>query len=317
METNDDDSEKSTAQISQEGKKEDAGAPACDSGDYPAALRVWMNQLYQWQCFAATFPYFMASLHAQASIQNRNGTPGSIPNVTIPAAAAQGQTHPSGGVQTPQQTNRATQQQPNQQPQQQQQPIPQRGIEYGIPPLWKRLAAESIDFLLLFAIKLVVTFAAVDAFDLLNDLEKFDFENLGVDILADYKMALEMTSEILVLELIHRIGTCVFEALCLHRGSGGSGGATPGKKLLGLRVIRCEWAAPTLGERALVYPATDLGFGRALARSAVKNLSLTFLFPICFTLFAFQHNRTVYDIIGGSIVVEDRPNQRNAIRRNN
>lgn len=29
--------------------------------------------------------------------------------------------------------------------------------------------------------------------------------------MADYKFALEMTSEILVLELIHRIGTCVFE----------------------------------------------------------------------------------------------------------
>lgn len=29
--------------------------------------------------------------------------------------------------------------------------------------------------------------------------------------MADYKIALEMTSEILVLELIHRIGTCVFE----------------------------------------------------------------------------------------------------------
>ncbi|KAK8721886.1 hypothetical protein OTU49_012619, partial [Cherax quadricarinatus] len=85
------------------------------------------------------------------------------------------------------------------------------GVEYTIPPLWKRLIAEVIDFLLLFAIKLAVTFAAVDAFDLLSDIEKYDFENLGADIMSDYKMALDMTSEILVLELIHRIGTCVFE----------------------------------------------------------------------------------------------------------
>lgn len=48
---------------------------------------------------------------------------------------------------------------------------PFTGVEYVIPPLWKRLIAEAIDFLLLFVIKLAVTFAAVDAFDLLWVLE--------------------------------------------------------------------------------------------------------------------------------------------------
>lgn len=55
---------------------------------------------------------------------------------------------------------------------------------------------------------------------------------------------------------------------------------------------------------------------RAVIRSVVKNFSLTFLFPICFTLFSFQHNRTVYDIIAGSIVVEERPNQRRRMNNN-
>lgn len=41
------------------------------------------------------------------------------------------------------------------------------GVEYKIPPLWKRLMAEGIDFLLLLAIKLAVTFAAVDTFGFL------------------------------------------------------------------------------------------------------------------------------------------------------
>ncbi|CAL4084097.1 unnamed protein product, partial [Meganyctiphanes norvegica] len=189
------------------------------------------------------------------------------------------------------------------------------GVEYGIPPLWKRLAAESIDFLLLFAIKLVVTFAAVDAFDLLLVSDKGDIENICQFCLGYYKLRLD---KVIIKKVFHcGCGAARRRALCLHRGSGGSGGATPGKKLLGLRVVRCEWAAPTLGERALVFPSTDLGFGRAVVRSVVKNFSLTFLFPICFTLFAFQHNRTVYDIIAGSIVVEDLPNQRNMVRRNN
>ena len=50
------------------------------------------------------------------------------------------------------------------------------------------------------------------------------------------------------------------QALCLHRGGGGIwGGATPGKKVMGLRVVRCQWLAPTLDNKVLVYPAADLG----------------------------------------------------------
>lgn len=41
------------------------------------------------------------------------------------------------------------------------------GYEYIIPPLYKRLVAEFIDFLLLFILKLVVTFIAVDMFEIM------------------------------------------------------------------------------------------------------------------------------------------------------
>lgn len=39
------------------------------------------------------------------------------------------------------------------------------GVEYRIPPLWKRFIAEFLDFLILFFLKLGVTFVAVDIFD--------------------------------------------------------------------------------------------------------------------------------------------------------
>ena len=51
----------------------------------------------------------------------------------------------------------------------------------------------------------------------------------------------------------------MFQAICLHRGTVGVGGATPGKKVFSLRVVRCEWMAPTLNDQAIVYPATDIG----------------------------------------------------------
>lgn len=283
--------------------------------EYITALQGWMAQLYQLQCVAMSFPYFLATLHSQASQ--------SVP--LVHPAAEQPSASPSSPPPSATRTTTTTtppppQQQPQQQTQQQQQRQrqPQRGTEYKIPPVWKRLVAEVIDFVLLFVIKLAVTFAAVDTFDLLSDVKKYEFENLRADILADYHLAFQMTSEILVLELIHRVATCLFEALCLHRGSGGAGGATPGKKIVGLRVVFCEWVAPTAADQALVYPATDLGLARAVLRSVMKNFLLMFLFPVCFTFISFHHNRTIYDVLAGSIVVEDTPvRQRNNNNNNN
>jgi hypothetical protein len=56
---------------------------------------------------------------------------------------------------------------PNQQQQQQQQQPP-RWEEYRLPPLWKRFAAEFIDFLFLVILKITITFMAVDWFDLID-----------------------------------------------------------------------------------------------------------------------------------------------------
>lgn len=50
-------------------------------------------------------------------------------------------------------------------------------------------------------------------------MKKYEFENLRADILADYHLAFQMTSEILVLELIHRVATCLFEVRLLELGS--------------------------------------------------------------------------------------------------
>lgn len=52
----------------------------------------------------------------------------------------------------------------------------------------------------------------------------------------------------------------------------------------------------------------------ALVRSVIKNFTLAFFFPACFTVFFFQYNRAAYDILAKTIVVElpvrERQNQR-------
>lgn len=49
-----------------------------------------------------------------------------------------------------------------------------------------------------------------------SDFEMYDFESLRTDIIPDFRKALAMTSDIWMLELIHHIGTCVFEVSCFH-----------------------------------------------------------------------------------------------------
>lgn len=117
--------------------------------------------------------------------------------------------------------------------------------EFKIPPLWKRVVAEIIDFVILFVLKLVVTYAAVDWFSLI-DVDRYDISFLTSSRSTsngelDFQSAVDLTSDFVILESIHRLVVCVFEALCLHRGFGGRpGGATPGKYLMGLRVVSCH-----------------------------------------------------------------------------
>jgi uncharacterized RDD family membrane protein YckC len=58
-----------------------------------------------------------------------------------------------------------------------------------------------------------------------------------------------------------------------------------------------------------VHPGTDLGLRWAFARSFIKNLILAVIFPL-FAIFFFRHNRTGYDMLCRTIVVEDPPRQR-------
>lgn len=101
-----------------------------------------------------------------------------------------------------------------------------------------------------------------------------------------------------------------FQAFWLQHGVYGYiGGATPGKYIMGLRVVQCQSITPVQRPNepnlVLVSPGTDLGLPLALGRSVAKNFVLAFLFPVCFSLFFFRFNRTGYDLICNSIVIED------------
>jgi len=282
------------------------GAELGPAAAYSAQVAQWLNQAYHAQMIQIGFPSFLAY---QASL-GRLG-PGGLSGLYQPTPVP-----PTSGTPNP----------PNQglagaggggvgRPQPQASPIIRATLIQGtelnvftIPPVWKRIAAETLDFFILIVLKVMITFIAVDFFELV-DLEHYE---LPIDILnldpekLDVRLALQFTQEILVLELVHRMVVCVFEALCTHRGPPGMpGGATPGKVIMGLKVVKCNQIQPVGGNRVRVLPASDLGLFWAGIRSLLKNFSLAFFFPVCFSLLFLPYSRTLYDTLARSIVVEN------------
>lgn len=281
------------------------------AADYAKAVQQWLLQCYYWQGVASAFPYYVLQqmvlqqqqqqlIQAQVQLQAaaaRRAERG--PVATWNSLVAQITRQIRDLVQSRRVGNIPRVHDPN---------LGRMaeigGREFKIPRLWKRFTAEFVDFAILFLLKLFFTFIAMDFFDMI-DLQKYNEVDSTVGSALDYKFALQITSEIFILELIHRVVVCFFEALCLHQGTNGIGGATPGKSLLGLRVVSCESVQPLQGSRVLVWPAGDIGFGWALLRSVIKNFSMAFLVPACVTMFFFPFHRTVYDILCGCLVVED------------
>lgn len=158
----------------------------------------------------------------------------------------------------------------------------------------------------------------------------FDFESLRSSLEENYTEFIAFSAEMIYMELVIKMFVCLYEALWTRHGFDQVGGATPGKLLMGLRILYVEavvvlpQANPPLVERpaggglvvrvrrpvplrALIFPAQNLGFQRALMRSAAKNLLMALMFPVCFFMLFYRNNRTSYDVATKSIVVEDNP----------
>lgn len=277
---------------------------------YSALVAEWLNKAYHAQMIQVGFSSFLAQQAAALAPGSSWGTsPQPSSTAAAPAAASRTTTTPPPLL--PRQPS----------PPPQQTPAESFPIVYTIPPVWKRIVAEVIDFLILFTLKIMITFTAVDFFQVLDlenyDLDIFNMANTeGIDMDSiDYDTALQFTSEILILELIHRLVVCVFEALCTHRGPPGmQGGATPGKVIMGLKIVKCDQVIPLGGSRVGVTTGGNLGLGWALLRALLKNFALAFFFPVCLSLMFLPFSRTLYDILARSIVVETNYNRVNRVQ---
>lgn len=144
-----------------------------------------------------------------------------------------------------------------------------------------------------------------------------DFDSLKSSFEEDYLDILSLSSDLLLVEILTKVLVCIYEALWTAHGNSAIGGATPGKIIMGIRILYVEAVVP-LGQmnvdqnfnastqmRALMYPAANPGFRRALFRAIAKNMLMTLMFPMCFVLLFFRNNRTGYDVMTKTIVVEE------------
>lgn len=204
-----------------------------------------------------------------------------------------------GGPQTDQisATTRTTDTRPGQQ--HHGNPAPQAGREYTIPSPLQRFLAETVDFFILFCVKATIVLCIMHLSGM-KDIAKFITHFIVEEI--DENTSMEDLQKMMAVALAYRVLVCVYETVCIWS----AGGATPGKFLLGLRVVTCDTSTLVLPNRVLVVPATNVSLSASTVRALNKNFSIAFLFPIFITLLFFQHNRTVYDIVAGTIVVQRR-----------
>ncbi|KAK1339740.1 hypothetical protein QTO34_018296, partial [Cnephaeus nilssonii] len=171
------------------------------------------------------------------------------------------------------------------------------GREYVIPSLAHRFMAEMVDFFILFFIKATIVLSIMHLSGI-KDISKFAMHYIIEEIDEDTSM--EDLQKMMVVALIYRLLVCFYEIICIW----GAGGATPGKFLLGLRVVTCDTSVLIAPSRVLVIPSSNVSITTSTIRALIKNFSIASFFPAFITLLFFQHNRTAYDIVAGTIVVK-------------
>lgn len=184
-------------------------------------------------------------------------------------------------------------------------------------PFWKRITAEMIDAFIMLVIKIIFLFTLFYVFQV--DLEKVFGKNSNKQrgiFLTVFNVSInfKLYSDFLVVVILTKLLMCCYDCLWTF-----SCGATPGKQIMRLRVLYVEAVVPRrhvivpifyifqmLHESYWVklYPAESLTLTRAFIRAFTKNFVVTLFFPICLNLIFLRNNRTTYDIISKTIVVE-------------
>ncbi|XP_075389638.1 protein FAM8A1 isoform X2 [Tenrec ecaudatus] len=150
----------------------------------------------------------------------------------------------------------------------------QAGREYAIPSLAHRFMAEMVDFFILFFIKATIVLSIMHLSGI-KDISKFAMHYIIEEIDEDTSM--EDLQKMMVVALIYRLLVCFYEIICIW----GAGGATPGKFLLGLRVVTCDTSVLIAPSRVLVIPSSNVSITTPLCKGISSGRQMGFGSPLC------------------------------------
>ncbi|CAF0810085.1 unnamed protein product [Didymodactylos carnosus] len=171
-----------------------------------------------------------------------------------------------------------------------------RNARLKIASIYRRFFAEVIDFIILHAFKLLSVVLLANTFHLIDE-NRLTLSYFVSSLL--YEDTLSIPFELIFLEIGYALTSIAFEGICLARY-----GATPGKRLLRLRVLKCNHMNVQADGSVVVEPGILLNYIAALTRSAFKSLMSTFLFPAVVVALLSSHRQTSYDIAANALVVE-------------
>ncbi|KAM9806309.1 protein FAM8A1 [Syngnathus typhle] len=273
----------------------------CTTAEYCEKLQAWMCQYstgyVTWQSWLAasaamSYPCVLQSANVPSTSRldpsgQYFGVPSSL-NAATSGSPSSRRGEAAGGAAVPTQPQQLPQENGN---------ARRPGREYTIPSPLQRLLAEVVDFFILFFIKATIIISIMHLSGI-KDVSKFAMHFIIDEI--DEETSMEELQKMMLVALVYPILVCFYEIVCIW----GAGGATPGKFLIGLRVVTCDSSVLVQPNRVLVVPATDVSLSASTVRALSKNFSIAFFFPAFVTLLFFQHNRTVYDMVAGTIVVK-------------
>ncbi|CAF1119133.1 unnamed protein product [Adineta ricciae] len=172
-----------------------------------------------------------------------------------------------------------------------------RNARLKVAPVWRRFIAETIDFVLLHILKILVIFLLSTYFDIIDE-SRLTLTYIISNLLYDEAFSFPM--ELICIEFTYIVASITFESFCLTRY-----GATPGKRLLRLRVLKCDHLQMQDNGDLIIEPGTMLNTTAAFTRSSFKSLMSIFLLPaVIVALMTSQHRQTSYDMAANSVVVE-------------
>uniref|UniRef100_A0AC35UFR4 RDD domain-containing protein n=1 Tax=Rhabditophanes sp. KR3021 TaxID=114890 RepID=A0AC35UFR4_9BILA len=169
----------------------------------------------------------------------------------------------------------------------------------------RRCLSELIDFVFFVFVKIALFYS----FFYLGFADMDDYKDYlkeGIDVAS----IVNLSESLFPIDTACKIVCSVIEAIFLSCGFFLlPGGCTPGKYLTNIKVINAiTIEATNVEDRPRVTRTPHITFPRALARSLIKNVIMNFMFPLNGFFYIFNCNRSVYDIVMGTLVIRRQPN---------